>query len=255
MRDDAAGSREAGGGGAGGFGAVGVDDEGAVSGGGAVFFARANAEGGDRGEHGAAVGVRLHDPDILDTEDARGEGCAEADGTTAEDNEARIGDGADHAVGGEADGVPAAGQRLGEGGMGEWGVIGHGDQVARGHGEALGKGALARGDGDEGAVGAQVLAPLGAVEAGAAGHHRVDGDALALHGAVYDRAGSLVAEDEGREAARIGAVEGMHVRPADAHGLDRHDGVAVLGGGVRDGGHFEGVRAGVDECAHGRGFR
>lgn len=59
-----------------------------------------------------------------------------------------------------------------------------------------------------------------------------------------------MAEDERREAARIGAVERMHVGPADATSLNRHNSLAVIGRRVRDGGHFEGVRAGIDECAH-----
>lgn len=183
MGDDAAGGREAGGCGAGLFGPVGVDDEGGIARFGAVLLAGAGAEGGDAAQHGAAGVVRLHDPDILDAENLGDEGRAEADGPTTEDDEADIGYGAHEALGGEADGVPTTGQRLGEGSMGEGDTVGDGDEITLRDGETLGESALSRGDGDERTVGAQVLAPLNAVDAGTACDHGVHGDALALHGA------------------------------------------------------------------------
>ena len=98
---------------------------------------------------------------------------------------------------------------------------------------------------------------LAAVDSG------VEGDAVAGgeggHGGAdgFDRAGGLVAHDDGRQAAAGGTVKAVDVAAADAAGGDAHQEVVGREGGHRErlelelaiGGEFEGLHG-----RHGEGL-
>lgn len=93
------------------------------------------------------------------------------------------------------------------------------------------------------------------IGAGRIDDQRVDRHPLAIALTADDPPGGLVPEDQRRGPAGIVAVIGVHVRAADADGLDPDEDLAALRDGIRFILEDEAVGGRVDERLHGQGFR
>jgi hypothetical protein len=177
-----------------------------------------------------------------------------ADGAAAEHQHAALGQRAHEGAHREVDRVHRGGRRFGQRAGGGRQVVGQRDQALAGNAHALGKGAGPC-HADHRAVRAQVVAALQAPVAAAAGDQRVAGDTLAgqpqRRGRLDHRGGELVAEHQPGFAARVVAVVGVHVRAADAGGVDaqHHFVIGKLGLGAVV--QLDLIGGGVDEGFHG----
>ncbi|MNT45333.1 hypothetical protein D3C72_1819130 [compost metagenome] len=124
------------------------------------------------------------------------------------------------------------GRRLGQRRRAGRHVLRDRDQAAFGYGHQLGECARPR-HAHHGTVAAQIVAALDAEIAIAAVDQGVRRDPFARAAAADQFAHEFMAEDQGRIAAGIMPVIRMHVRAADAHGLDAQQRIAVRQGRIR----------------------
>ena len=146
--------------------------------------------------------------------------------------------------------MPGAGKRLAERRSLRRKIVGQCQEVAIGDGDHLGEGPRPRRHGDDLPRGAEIRAAGEAVVAAHAGDERIDRHAFALVPALDDRAGRFVAEDQWGRSAGIVAEEGVHVRAADADGLDRDEHLVIAVAWPLRLAELERLRCGVDERLH-----
>ena len=202
----------------------------------------------------AAAGVQLGQVQPVHAVVAQQQRGQHADGAAAQHQHPAFGQRSHQGLHRQIDRMQGGGGRLGEGGGHRAQAVGQCDQAAAGDAHALGKGAWPL-HAHHRALFAQVVAALQAELAAAAGDQRVAGDALAClpagRRAVQHRGRELMPQHQAGLAARVVAVEGMHVGPADAGGVDAHQHLAIgqcwLGALVQL--HLVGL--GVDQGFHG----
>ena len=145
--------------------------------------------------------------------------------------------------------MPGRGARFGKGRLGRIHAIGDRDQVALGDGDALAEGARPA-HADQIARRAKIAASLAAISAGAAGDQGVEYNFLTGLAAFQHRSAGFMAQNERRHPTGIVAVPGMHVRTADAHGIDLDQGITsprLRVGFVAISGL---LGPGIDQCLH-----
>ena len=94
-------------------------------------------------------------------------------------------------------------------------------------------------------------AAFAGIGAGGIDNQRIDRDTLSAESSTGNGASRLMTENQGRRAAAVMAMIGMHVRAADTDSLDLDNDLAGRSHGLRLITVNEAVRAGIDKCFHG----
>ncbi len=176
----------------------------------------------------------------------------QADGAAADDERARLAQGSVDGARRQIDRMQRGGGGLGEGGVSAVHALGNVDQVLRRHRYLLGERTRPV-HADEVALGTDVGTPAEAVVTAPAVDQRVDDDAAPAAGAGEDDARGFVPEDQRRHPTRVVTEIRVHVRAADADGLDADDGLAFGGSGIGLVAQLHALVRRVHQCLHGRG--